>query len=83
MGVSTILPSSGRSTGLGSEASFSRERCVRAPVVVDEVLAQQATQMGPVQHHDVVETLAAEGADETFHVRILPRRPRRTTEAPS
>ena len=33
------------------------------PVVVDEVLAQQATQMGLVQHHDVVETLAAEGAD--------------------
>jgi hypothetical protein len=47
------------------------------PVVVDEVLAQQATQMGFVQHHDVVETLAAEGADEPFHVRILPRRPRR------
>ena len=42
------------------------------PVVVDEVLAQQATQMGPVQHHDVVETLTAEGADETFRVRILP-----------
>jgi hypothetical protein len=27
------------------------------PVVVDEVLAQQATQMGFVQHHDVVEAL--------------------------
>ena len=39
--------------------------------------AQQATQVGVVQHHDVVEALAAEGADETFHVRILPRRPRR------
>jgi hypothetical protein len=47
------------------------------PVVVDEVPAQQATQMGFVQHHDVVETLAAEGADEPFHVGILPRRPRR------
>jgi hypothetical protein len=45
------------------------------PVVVDEVPAQQATQMGFVQHHDVVETLAAEGADEPFHVRILTRRP--------
>jgi hypothetical protein len=55
-----------------------RQRKVGAgPVVVDEVLAQQAAQMGFVQHHDVVETLAAEGADETFHVRILPRGPRR------
>ena len=36
-------------------------------VIVDEVLAQQATQMGFVQHHDVVEALAAERADETFH----------------
>jgi hypothetical protein len=47
------------------------------PVVIDEVPAQQATQMGFVQHHDVVEALTAEGADEPFHVRILPRRPRR------
>jgi hypothetical protein len=46
-------------------------------VVVDEVLAQQTTQMGFVQPHDVVETLAAEGADEPFHVGILPRSPRR------
>jgi hypothetical protein len=57
-----------------------RQREVGAgPVVVDEVPAQQATQMGFVQHHDVVEALAAEGADEPFHVGILPRRP----EAPS
>jgi hypothetical protein len=34
------------------------------PVVVDEVLAQEAAQMGFVQHHDVVEAFAAEGADE-------------------
>src|SRR6185312_11899861 len=46
-------------------------------VIVDEVLAQQATQMGFAQHHDVVEALAAERADETFHVWILPRRSRR------
>ena len=43
-------------------------------VVVEEILAQQPTQVGVVQHHDVVEALAAEGADEPFHVRILPRR---------
>ena len=46
-------------------------------VVVEEVVTQQAAQMGFVQHHDVVEALAAEGADEPFRVRILPRRPRR------
>jgi hypothetical protein len=33
--------------------------------------------MGFVQHHNVVEALAAEGADETFHVGILPRGPMR------
>jgi hypothetical protein len=33
--------------------------------------------MSFVQHHDVVEALAAERADETFHVGILPRRSRR------
>jgi hypothetical protein len=44
------------------------------PVVVDEVRAQQATQMGFVQHHHVVEALAAEGADEPFHVGILQSR---------
>jgi hypothetical protein len=42
-------------------------------VVVEEVVTQQAAQMGFVQHHDVVEALAAEGADEPFHL----GRPRR------
>jgi hypothetical protein len=46
-------------------------------VVVGEVVSQQATQVRVVQHHDVVEALAAQGPDEAFHVRILPRRPRR------
>ena len=41
-------------------------------VVVGEVVSQQATQLRVVQHHDVVEALAAQGADEPFHVRILP-----------
>ena len=77
MGVSTMPPWSRRSTGLGSGESFSRERCVRASVVVEEVVAQQATQVVLVQHDDVVEALAAQGPDEAFHVRILPRGPRR------
>jgi hypothetical protein len=48
-------------------------------VVVDEVVAQLATQMGFVQHHHVVEALAAEGADEA-----VPRTDfAKETEAPS
>jgi Staphylococcal nuclease homologue len=33
-------------------------------VVVEEIVAHQPTPVGVVQHHDVVEALAAEGADE-------------------
>jgi hypothetical protein len=29
--------------------------------------------MGFVQYHHVIEALAAEGSNEAFHVRILPR----------
>jgi hypothetical protein len=46
-------------------------------VVVDEVVAQQATQVGRVEHHDVIEALAAQGADEAFDIGILPRGTRR------
>jgi hypothetical protein len=46
-------------------------------VVIEEVVMEQATQMILVQDEDVVETLAAQGPDEAFHVRILPRGPRR------
>jgi hypothetical protein len=45
-------------------------------VVVDEVLAQQATQVGLVQHDHMVEALAAQGPDEALDIGILPRRPR-------
>ena len=46
-------------------------------VVVGEVRVQQAVEVDFVHHHDVAEALAAQGANEAFHVRILPRRPRR------
>ena len=46
-------------------------------VVVGEVGAQHAAQVGLVEHHHVVEALAAEGADEAFGVGILPRDPGR------
>jgi hypothetical protein len=35
-------------------------------VVVDEVVAQQATQVGRVEDDDVIEALPAQGADEAF-----------------
>ena len=37
-------------------------------VVVGQVVTQHATEMRPVQHHDVVEALAAQGPDETFDI---------------
>ena len=46
-------------------------------VVVDEVVAQQATQVGRVEHDQMIKALAAQGADEAFNIGILPRRPRR------
>ena len=77
MGISTIPPWSGCSTGLGSGESFSNERWGPDTVVGDKVVAQPATPVGLVEHHHVVETLAAQGPDEAFHVRILPRGPGR------
>ena len=53
---------------------IQREVCSGA-VIVDEVLAQQAPEMGFVQHHEMVEALAAERADDPFPVRILPSGP--------
>ena len=71
MGVSTTPPSSRRSTRRGSGAPFSGK--VRSgAVVVEEVVAQQATQVDLVEHDHMVEALAAQGSDEAFHVRILP-----------
>jgi len=46
------------------------------PVIVGEIRVRHATQMGVVQHHHVVEALAAQGPDQTFDIGILPRRPR-------
>ena len=76
MGTRAIPPWSGRSTDLGSGASFPSEEVGPVAVVVGQVVTQQATEMRPVQHHDVVEALAAQGPDETFDIGILPRDPR-------
>ena len=46
-------------------------------VVVGEVISPQVTQVGLVQYDHLVEALATQGSDEAFHLRILPRGPRR------
>jgi hypothetical protein len=43
-------------------------------MVVDKIGVQDATQLGVVQHHHVVEALPAQGADETFDIGILQSR---------
>ncbi len=45
------------------------------PVVVVEVLSEDAVKMSLAQHHNVVETLPADRADQALDVRILPGRP--------
>jgi hypothetical protein len=57
----------------GLRCIFLQGEVCPAPVVVGEIVSQHATQVRFVQHHDVVEALAAEGPDEAFHVRILRR----------
>jgi hypothetical protein len=43
-------------------------------VIVVQVRGQQSSQMGFVEHNDLVEKLSAQGADQAFRVGILPRR---------
>ena len=50
------------------------ERKVRAhPVVVGRVIRQQMTEVSFSQHHDMVEALASDRADQPFDMPILPR----------
>src|SRR5262245_6034685 len=54
------------------------ERQVSArPVVVLEVLGEDAAQMSLARDDDVVETFSPDGPNQALHVRIRPRRPRR------
>jgi hypothetical protein len=46
-------------------------------VIVGEVLLEVTAERALVLHDDVVETLAAQGADHAFHERILPGSTRR------
>ena len=55
---------------------MSRAQVSPGPVVVGEIRVQPVAQVGVVEHHHVIETLAAQGPDETLHVGILPWGPR-------
>ncbi len=41
-------------------------------MIVGEVLGDDRVKMPGVEHHDVIETLAPDGADQALGVRILP-----------
>ena len=57
------------------ERGILLERKVRAhTIVVGRVIRQQMAEMPFAQHHDVVEALAADRADQPFDMTVLPRR---------
>ena len=50
------------------------ERKVRAhPIVVGGVIRRQMTEVPFPQHHDMVEALASDRADQPFNMTVLPR----------
>jgi hypothetical protein len=54
------------------------QRLMNSPPVIEVDVAQQTSaQVALMQDDDVVQTLAAQGADQSLGVRILPRAPRR------
>ena len=56
------------------ERSILVERKVRAhPVVVGRVIRQQMTEVLFPQHHDMVEALASDRANQPFDMPVLPR----------
>ena len=56
------------------ERSILVERKVRAhPVVVGGVIRQQMAEVSFPQHHDMVEALAPNRADQPFNMTVLPR----------
>ena len=56
------------------ERSILVERKVRAhPVVVGRVIRQQMAEVSFPQHHDMVEPLASDRADQPFDMPVLPR----------
>jgi len=71
-------PAAGRRLRDPRDGRILVQREVRSPpVIVREVLLKVAAQGALVPDDDVVEALAADGADRAFHEGVLPRRTRR------
>jgi hypothetical protein len=45
-------------------------------VIILKILGQDSVQVSLAEHDDVIQTLPAYGTDDSFAIRILPRRPR-------
>ena len=52
---------------------FAQSEMGPAPMVIVDMSRQDTTQLRRVDHDHVVQTLAAEGADQSLHIRVLPR----------
>jgi chromosome condensin MukBEF complex kleisin-like MukF subunit len=56
------------------EQGILLERKVRAhTIVLGRVIRQQMAEMPFAQHHDMVEALASDRADQPFNMTVLPR----------
>src|SRR5262249_16883027 len=52
------------------------QRQVRARfVIIAEIVFEQSAQMAVIQDDHMIQTLATNGSDHTFHVAVLPRTP--------
>ena len=71
-----IRPHGGGSTTRGLGTVVVERLVWPRGVVVGEIRAQEAAEMGLAQNDDVIEALAADGADDAFDERVLPGRPR-------
>ncbi len=45
-------------------------------VIIFEVIPDQPTQMLFIHYNNMIQTFPSQGANQSFHIRILPRRPR-------
>ena len=75
--MATTRPLPGGSMTRGQGALSSKRAVGPGVVVVIEVARQDASEVGLVEHDDMIQTLAPDRADQPFDVGILPGRPRR------
>ncbi len=60
--------------------SFAQTQVRPPAVVISQIPLQPAAQMSLVKHHDVLEALSPDRADEPLYIRGLPRRTRRNAQ---